>query len=157
MRTIIILIIVILFFYFYGKYYNRKIKSEIERFTTLNGLNPLTSYDDYGTFNFILQTDDLPYYNPKYEKMGCCFRTTRNGKKVPCKNVMIDYDEDKFFNFEGDSIRKELIGTNYSDHREYGSSMFGNSQMLINLTNPKISSLPPEPFNWEFNEQPIKY
>ena len=61
-RVIFIIFILVVMYYFFVGYYNGTINRRIEKFTSLNGLNPLTTYDDYGTFNFILQTDDFPYY-----------------------------------------------------------------------------------------------
>lgn len=142
-------------YYFFVGYYNGTINRRIEKFTSLNGLNPLTTYDDYGTFNFILQTDDFPYYDSTYEELGCCYKTGIKNKtpKGPlCKSQIRDYDKDVFFNFEEDKVRKFLPGANYSDHRDLGSAIFGDSQLFVNLFNPKLSSQPPEPFNWEFPE-----
>src|SRR5205823_3078234 len=64
---VITIIIFIIIFYL--------ITTTKENFTSLVDLNPLTTYDDYGTFNFILQTDDLPYWNPTYEDMSDNFKT----------------------------------------------------------------------------------
>jgi len=155
-RVIFILLFIVIGYYFFVRYYNGTINQKVERFTSLNGLNPLTTYDDYGTFNFILQTDDLPYYDPTYEKMGCCYKTFHKqpAPKGPlCQSLIRDYDKDSFIDFDQDKVRRELVGANYSDHLDYGSSIFGDSHMFINLFNPKLSSLPPEPFNFEFQEE----
>src|SRR5687767_7679485 len=63
---IFVIICVILFFV---------LKNNKETFTALVDLNPLTTYDDYGTFNFLFHTDDFPYYDPTYENLGCSVRT----------------------------------------------------------------------------------
>lgn len=153
MNALLILAIIIVIYYCYTNYYDTSIKNDIEQFTTLNGLNPLTTYDDYGTFNFLLHTNDLPYYDPTYAKMGCCFKTYDGSTvKKPCFSRKEVYDEDSFINYNDDNLRREVLGSNYADDLDIGSSMFGNSRMFINLSNPKISSQPPSSSNWKFSE-----
>jgi len=129
-------------------------KKNKENFTALVGLNPLTTYDDYGTFNFLFHTDDFPYYDPTYENLGCNVRTYPNTAQYREKNFkqsgqfdQIIVPENTFINFEGDKVRRELVPENYSQNMDYGSAKFKTNQMYINKKNPRWSMYAPEPFN----------
>ena len=53
--TAILVVFVILIIYWIGQNMSKTQETEIEKFTALSGIsNPLTSHDDYGTFNFIM-------------------------------------------------------------------------------------------------------
>lgn len=174
LQNIVILLIIIIAIIFSICKYNSEQKIQIEKFTAFSGLNPLTSYDDYGTFNFILHTDDMPYYDKGYGSIFC-------GKPdyvPPCKpklrgsvnptadhsdlKVNFDFDSDSFISYQGFKVRRNLIPSNYNDS-DYAKADFGstpdpdNSTWIINKLRPKESSDPPKPRNWYFNVHTKKY
>ena len=129
-------------------------KDNTEKFTTLVGLNPMTTYDDYGTFNFLFHTDDLPYYNPKYENLGCSVRTYPNtpeyiaeNAKTPGKFRQSVIPRGSFIDFQGDKVRRELVPENYSRDLDYSDANFKTNHMYINKKNPRLSMYAPVPMN----------
>lgn len=142
---IFIIVCIILFFV---------VKNNKEKFTALVDLNPLTTYDDYGTFNFLFHMDDFPYYNPTYENLGCSVRTYPNTPKYVAENAKEPgqfrqsiVPRDTFINFEGDKVRRELVPENYSKNMDYGNAKFVTNQMYINKKNPRLSMYAPVPSN----------
>ena len=129
-------------------------KNNKEKFTALVGLNPLTTYDDYGTFNFLFHMDDFPYYNPTYENLGCSVRTYPNNPEYVAKNAKTPgkfrqsvIPRGTFIDFEGDKVRRELVPENYSKNMDYGHAQFVTNQMYINKKNPRLSMYAPVPVN----------
>ncbi len=163
--------------------YNSDKKSQMEQFTALSGFEPLTSYDDYGTFNFILHINDLPYYDAK--GFGSIFcgkpdyvptKTKLRGSVNPTApnsdlKVDFDFDSDSFINYQGFKVRRELIPSNYatrtdkydrsgrSGRSEYSVADFGSDRAhwLIKKNRPRASSQPPEPLNYYFSPRHEKY
>jgi len=126
-------------------------KRNIEHYTALVGLNPLTTYDDYGTFNGILQMDDFPYWDPTYENMGCSVKTYSDPHGEYFKKCGIqgpeNVDLDSFINFDGDKVRRELIPSNYYKHLDLGNADFKTEHILVNRENPRLSAQPFQPSN----------
>jgi hypothetical protein len=105
-----------------------------ENFTALNSItSELTTYDDYGTFNNILQTDDLPYYDPTYMNMMCKFQ-----RKVP---------NDEYIPYDNDIMKRNMIPANYSNDLQIANANMQND-MLINKNQKKNSSVPPVAHNY---------
>jgi hypothetical protein len=161
--AIISLIILIIIIYLLVSKSNTSTKSDIEKFTGLNGIeSPLTTYDDYGTFNFILQIDDLPYYDPEYYNLLWKykdFKPSLAGKlKCGSRNGFppkaFDFDKDSFIDFEGIKVRRTLVPENYSKDNQYAPADFGKSQtnLLVKLDRPRASAQPPQPYNIYFGE-----
>ena len=176
MNAIILVIFIIVILLILCKY-NNDTQSQIEKFTAFSGLNPLTSYDDYGTFNFILQTDDLPFYDKGYMSIFCGepdyvppSHPKLRGSVNPTAShsdlkVDFDFDSDSFISYQGFKVRRDLIPSNYnsaSSGAEYARADFGsgpdpdNSVWLINKMRPRESSVPPEPRNFYFSRHPRK-
>ena len=138
---------------------NKRIEKEIEKFTALRGISsPLTTYDDYGTFNFLLSTNDLPYYDPTYEDLQMTAKDYNpKGQKRTCKlnaqRVTEDFCKDSFIDFEGFKVRRELVPENYSKHA-YMDANFDKNQLhlVIKKDRPRLSSNPPQPVNIYFNK-----
>lgn len=156
---LIAVIILMTLLYLIIFWHNQQIKKEIDNFTILTNIEgPLTTYDDYGTFNFILQTDDLPYYDPTYHemtnKLDQCDKTCEHNK-IFCKKCQQTRDiipTNRFFCTEdNEPIRKELVPANYTDGMHYASNTFNQKNyLLIKKDRPKTSSKPPQPFNYYF-------
>jgi hypothetical protein len=173
----IILILVIIYFVVNSKPDSNKPYSEngvnsnkpypenvenIENFTAISGMEgPLTTYDDYGTFNFLFHTDDLPYYDPTYFNLLCSYRdyVPDNGRKCGSltgkQNVDEDFNSDSFIDFEGWKVRRELIPSNYSN-KNYADADFDRNQLhlAIKKDRPQASAYPPQPHNVYFNKIP---
>jgi len=180
-KILLLLIFVFLIIYFIIKRYNRSIDQSVEKFTALSGIQqPLTTYDDYGTFNFLLHINDLPYYDSTYEDMSDDYRDyDKNGQsKQPevlyersrskmSKNE--NFNKDSFINFRGVKVRRELIPANYSPpdfmgiigknfnngkHNNYADADFDRNQLhlAIKKDRPKESAYPPQPYNIYFNK-----
>lgn len=142
---------------------NSKLKKQTENFTSLIGLNPLTTYDDYGTFNFILHTNDLPYYDKGFAGMFCptAYRakalTRFSGKsdyvpkiRKPNINANIDFDADSFIGYEGFKVRRDLVPSNYTIGNDYGNADLSQRDFSILIDRPMASINPPEPRNYYF-------
>jgi len=147
MQDLIIFIVICIILFFL-------VKDNKEKFTALVDLNPLTTYDDYGTFNFLFHTDDFPYYDPTYENLGCSVRTYPDTPAYIAENAK---DAGKFrqsvvprgtfIDFQGDKVRRELVPENYSKNMDYGNAKFVTNQMYINKKNPRQSMYAPVPVN----------
>lgn len=149
-----------------------KCKSK-ENFTALSGLNPLTSYDDYGTFNFILHTDDMPYYDKGFASIFCGKPDYVKEKPKPGGSVnpaadwpewdttdlkpYFNFDSDSFIDYIGYKVRRDLVPSNYADHMLYGRADFKTDQILINKMRPKESLVAPQPHNYYFVQPEKKY
>lgn len=129
---------------------NLKLKKQAEKFTALVGLNPLTTYDDYGTFNFLLHTDDLPYYDKGFAGMFCGKPDYVPEIRKPDINTNIDFDTDSFISYEGFKVRRELVPSNYVDGSKYGNIDLNENDRIIIKNRPKASILPPAPHNYYF-------
>src|SRR5579862_2875114 len=104
---IIILVSVLCIIIYFVIYTTKK-----ENFTSLVGPSkPLTTYDDYGTFNFIFHMDDLPYYNPTYEDLGDDFKNYSDGAKNFKYGGIFEkiIPKDSFINYDGKKVRRELV------------------------------------------------
>lgn len=122
--AIILLIIIVIVVYFLVKTNQKSIRTDF--FTLLRSIEkPLTSYDDYGTFNFIHHTNDLPYYDPIYDDMFYLTKTNYKPEtKLPLSDSIIS--SDSFINVRGDLVRRKLIPFNYTD---YGGTPNNNKRI----------------------------
>lgn len=67
-------LIIIILIYIYVSVHNKYFANKRENFVALSGIEgPLTTYDGYGTFNFIFNLNDLPYYDPVYWDASCLY------------------------------------------------------------------------------------
>ena len=160
--AILFLLIIILVVWILIKYNNTSIKESIENFTAISGIEqPLTTYDDYGTFNFLLQTDDLPYYDPTYENLGDDYRDyDPDGQKKTCglstsklsKNE--NFNKDSFIDYHGLKVRRELVPSNYNKNNMYADADFDRNQLhlCVRKNRPRESAYPPQPHNIYFNK-----
>lgn len=127
--------------------------SKSESFTALTGLNPLTSYDDYGTAAGIYHFDDLPYYDKGFKSMICGNpdyvpdRIPRLGGIYPDEHA--DHP-DSFIGYQGFKVRRELLGSNYNDLDVYSPASFDmiQKEWLIKKDRPQASSQAPEASNY---------
>ena len=104
--TVILIIIAILIIYWIGRNVSKTQETEIEKFTALSGIsNPLTSHDDYGTFNFIMQFDDLPYGTGYYEWLPIIKKLNENTIN---ENNIVE-------SLNGERVQKSIIPSNYSN------------------------------------------
>ena len=177
MNAIILVLLIVVICLILSKYNTDK-KSQIEQFTAFSGLNPLTSYDDYGTFNFLLHTDDEPYYDKGYASIFCGkpdyvppLHPKLKGSVNPTASdsdlkVNFDFDSDSFISYQGFKVRRDLIPSNYNSadsgamqaKADFGSGPDpDDSTWLINKMRPKESSKPPKPMNWYFDVRTKKY
>ncbi|XWV26273.1 putative orfan [Tupanvirus soda lake] len=142
-HAIILLVIIIFAIYWLTQSSSTIIKNNPEFFTILKGIqNPLTSYDDYGTFDFIHHTNDLPYYDPTYNNMINLTKTyTKYPNKMP-KWSGENFSKDGFIRVCGSKVRKELVPSNYSD-QSYAGAHFTN-----NINDEKIA---PQAYNFYFS------
>jgi len=144
MHPFIILIIVIIIITIFVHDTIKETEHQIEAFTVANNMQgPLLNYDDYGTFNFLFHTDDLPYYDPTYEWMGCDF-TNWDGA-----------DPNEYIKYDGDhKLRRRLIGSNYVDLRESANAKFDTDEdhILIKKNRVQASAYPPQPHNFYFGK-----
>lgn len=107
-RSVAILILVIIAFIIYWITTNTNtIEKNKEYFTMLMGFQkPLTTYDDFGTFNFLLHTNDLPYYDPTYDRMSDIMIHKDRSKRI--KNnigeVPFNYSKDRYAQIESNNI-----------------------------------------------------
>jgi hypothetical protein len=163
--AIIILIILFIIIYFVVLRSMNKINKETEHFTAISGMEqPLTTYDDYGTFNFLLQIDDFPYYDDTYEDMGCEFSNYNpigQAKKCGSRNGWQSRDEnfnkDSFIKYDGcHKVRRELVPSNYEKNNIYADADFDRNQLhlLIKKDRTRASEHPPQPYNIYFNKIP---
>jgi hypothetical protein len=113
-----------------------------EKFTALSGFNPLTSYDDYGNFNFIFHEDDLPYYDVGFKRIMC----TGNAPYT-------DFDKDSFIDYQGFKVRRELVPSNYTDDDQLSNADFDKNPIgfFVKKDRPRDSSEPPQPHNYYFS------
>lgn len=178
-RLLIFLIAIGVLLYIVIKWYNRSIDQSIENFTAISGIEqPLTTYDDYGTFNFLLQIDDFPYYDPTYVNMGDDYRDYKpnvknnriSGPSTSKLSKNENFNKDSFINFRGVKVRRELIPANYSipesihgwgnnfsghsKHNNYADADFDRNQihLAIKKDRPRESAYPPQPYNIYFNK-----
>ena len=162
---VILLVIIAIALYLLAR--NQNIESSKENFTVVVGTsNPMVTYDDYGTFNFILHTDDLPYHDPTYDILSD-YTKNRLDKKTKNRRPgwTEDFDTDSFFELCGYKIRRELIPSNYAEndgvhfHKfvihsnipEHGKfNKFVNSNIAREVNVPTSKRLAPEPYNYYF-------
>jgi hypothetical protein len=178
-KYIIAILAIIIGLIFIINYSNTNVTSQIEQFTANVGLNPLTSYDDYGTFNFIFHTDDLPYYDKGFASLFCGKPDYVPGKPLqPHWDVDFHWDRDSFIDYEGFKVRRELIPANYSNGELKGTLTTGQSQargargipmdgthfadadftsgeayIAIRKDRPRASAEPPVQSNWYFGRE----
>lgn len=134
---------------------------ESESFTALVGLNPLTTYDDYGTFGGILQMDDLPYYDQGFKRMICGKpdydpNSPESARRLGGQEPSTDFDS--FINYQGFKVRRELTPSNYINTDQYSIADFDKVKevWLIKKDRPKASSRPPEAHNYHFDRPVIE-
>ena len=158
MNKYLIFIILIIVFILYLEYYNKNIT---ENFVALSGIeSSLTTYDSYGTFNFLFNTNDLPYYDPTYDNLGCDFREPAPKSKTSCGSVLMtagsveDFSRDTFIEYEGQKVRRNLVPANYSEEQSFADAKFDRNQLhlAIKKDRPRASAQPPQPHNIYFNK-----
>lgn len=111
--AIVLLLIIVIIFYFIIKS-NQKI-NQMDFFTLLRSIEkPLTTYDDYGTFNFIHHINDLPYYDSTYDDMIYLTKTTCKPKLTDASDPNSLIPTDSFVNVRGNLVRRKLIPFNYT-------------------------------------------
>lgn len=132
-----------------------------EPFTALGPIQgTLTSYDDYGTFNFIHHFNDFPWYDSTYSDMGCSMKNDSIGLSWKCcDNNKIQCNKDglrSYIKYDGDTLRRKMIPSNYSDHPEYADADFTKNMLhiLVRPDRPKTASSPPQPYNIYYGEYP---
>ncbi|XWV25019.1 putative ORFan [Tupanvirus deep ocean] len=132
-HAIMLLIIIIFIIYWLTYSSSTTIKNNPEFFTILKDIqSPLTSYDDYATFNFIHHTNDLPYYDPTYNNMVNLTKTnTKYPNAIPKWNGE-NFSKDSFIRVCGNKVRRELVPSNYSD-QAYANADFTNSTINENI------------------------
>jgi hypothetical protein len=177
--NIIIILIILIVIVLLVNYSNFCIATQVEQFTALSGFNPLTSYDDYGTFNFILHTDDMPYYDKGFATLFCGKPDYVPGEPLqPHWDVDFHWDRDSFIDYEGYKVRRELIPSNYykgelsgtlapsqaqarsargipmnGDNLADADFDSGEEYIAIRKDRPKASAQPPVQFNYYFGRE----
>jgi hypothetical protein len=162
---LLVVLVIIIYLIATSNKYSSLTDQTTESFTALRGIeSPLTTYDDYGTFNFILQTDDLPYYDPTYDDMGCAYKdyVKVKGQGEKCGNIMDlsardeNFNHDSFIDFGGRKVRRELVPANYNKEWQYADADFDRNQLhlAIKKDRPQASAVPPQPHNVYFNKIP---
>lgn len=117
-KIYILILLIIIFIVLYFLIKTQTILNYKEEFTTIVGTSdPLVTYDDYGTFNFIHHFNDLPYYDPTYNIISDYTKNRMNqhNKKKEIKLKSEHFDDDSFFELCGCKIRKKLIPSNYAE------------------------------------------
>lgn len=166
-KIYIMILLIIVFTVLYLLVKNQNIEQYREDFTAIVGTsNPLVTYDDYGTFNFIHHFDDLPYYDPTYNIMSDYTKNRLDStqKNIDKKLESEDFDSDSFFELCGYKIRKELIPSNYAETK---NAHFTKYATHVNLPeHPKFKKVidtqlatshtvddrsAPQPYNYYFN------
>lgn len=134
-------------------------------FTALNGMEkPLVTYDDYGTFNYLMHFDDLPYHDSTYDNMSCAWRSYDPHKydtKYTPNTFTRNEITDSFIEFDGcsrqncriiaqgnergDKVRRSLVPSNYVADQNYSLSNFDEHPpfLLLDLNRSRESSEPP--------------
>jgi len=130
---------------------------EPEAFTALVGLNPLTTYDNYGTYGDILQLDDLPYYDAGFKSM-ICGKPDYEPEAPRLGGQQVRTDSDSFISYQGFKVRRELTPSNYVDTDQYSIADFDKVKevWMIKKDRPKASSAPPEPQNYHFDRPVVE-
>lgn len=147
------------------------VSSSNENFTKLTGFNPLVSYDDYGTFNGIMHTNDivsfkrpnlsmregsvLPYYDPTYNNMTCIINDYQESDDY-LNNIEAreNINFDSFISNDGlHKVRRNLVPKNYTEHTHHANAEFDLNQrhLAIKKDRPQASQQPPQPHNIYFN------
>ena len=93
-------------------------KKNIEKFTALTGMqSPLTTYDDYGTFNFMFHFNDLPYDTTKKPSKieEYLYKSESDLIKPEPINNNLDFDHDNFIRVGNNTVRRKLVPHNYSN------------------------------------------
>uniref|UniRef100_A0A6C0LT06 Uncharacterized protein n=1 Tax=viral metagenome TaxID=1070528 RepID=A0A6C0LT06_9ZZZZ len=165
--TFALLIIIIFMIIIIYKCYNNKIHSNVEKFTALSGIEvPLTTYDDYGTFNFLFNLDDFPKFDHTYDQMAGWFtnwdphKFAEQPKKCGSRNNLQSKDEifkDSFIKFDGDhKLRRELVPANYINNNNFADADFDRNQLhlAVKKDRPRASAHSPQPYNIYFNKIP---
>lgn len=138
--------------------------TESEAFTSLVGLNPLTTYDNYGTFGDILQFDDLPYYDKGFKSM-ICGKPDYDPSSPESKRRLGGQWEppavdslDNFIPHQGFKVRRELIPSNYIDTDKYSIADFDKVRevWMIKKDRPKASSKPFQAENYHFDRPVVE-
>lgn len=155
----ILLLILVIIAIVYIRYHNNTIS---ENFVALSGISsPLTTYDSYGTFNFLFNTNDLPFYDQTYDDMGCNFKEPAPISKTACGTshgsnlpIINDFNRDTFIEYDGQKIRRDLIPANYSIDQSYADAKFDRNQLhlVVKKDRPRASAQPPQPHNIYFNK-----
>lgn len=162
MSKFIVLVICIIAVLFYVKYHNMSVK---EKFVALTGIeSQLTTYDSYGTFNFLFNTNDLPYYDPTYDNLGCEFREKAPVSLTTCgtgHGTTLPYDDfntDSFIEYEAQKVRRNMVPYNYWIEQSFADAKFDRNQLhlAIKKDRPRASAVPPKPQNYYFNKEYIK-
>lgn len=159
--TLIIVIAIMIYFV------NKLFFSRNENFTALGPIGqPLVTYDDYGTFNFIFHTDDLPYYDHEYDDLEYNYKDfdtvdlNTNSKKCGSFNCILtkneNFNKDSFIDYQGNKVRRELVPMNYFMNDQYADADFERNQLhlAIKKDRPRQSAQPPQPYNVYFNKIP---
>jgi hypothetical protein len=147
----------------------RSTKDMMENFTMLKSIaglfgGSMVTYDDYGTFDFMLHTDDLPFYDPTYNDLSCAYRDfntvdkSTNAKKCGSANCILtrneNFNKDSFLDYGGVKVRRELVPRNYTENTFYADADFERNQLhlAIKKDRPQQSAAPPQPHNIYFNQ-----
>ena len=133
---------------------NANLTKQIENFTTLSGFNPLTNYDDYGTFNFIFHENDLPYFDPGFASIFCGEPDYVPGPpRKPKFTFDLGFDQDSFIDYQGFKVRRELVPSDYTKGMEYGNANFNPAQpdVMVRKDRPRASAEPPQAHNYYFS------
>jgi hypothetical protein len=131
-----------------------------EKFVALSGIeSPLTTYDGYGTFNFLFNFDDLPYYDPTFENLEYELKDyDPKGQEKPCGSindgqpVNVDYDHDSFIEYDNHKVRRELVPSNYTKYNYAAPADFGRMHFIVKKDRPQASAYAPEPYNYYFKK-----
>jgi len=134
-----------------------------ETFTALSGFNPLTTYDDYGTFGGILHTNDLPYYDKEFKAMICgdSDYVADTPTTKPRLGGVWQTDKanhpDSFIDYQGYKVRRSLLASNYASDDNMSPAAFDviRKPWLIKKDRPRASSAAPEAWNYHFDNPVI--
>jgi hypothetical protein len=140
-------------------------KDVIENFTMINGMNPLTTYDDQDTINYRFNLNDLPianlslYHNlnkpdspSTYEDNNKSLHTDQIGTENIINNNQF-WRNKYFIYYDGSKINQSLVPSNYNDFKGYAMAEFDKNQLhlAINPTRPRFNT------KRAFDEQNIYY
>lgn len=149
MCNLIYIFVIIFVIYAMYRFYKYLVFKQLEKFTSLTEIQmPLATYDDYGTFNFLLQTNDFPYYDPTYQNLTNNFTNIDSKTDINPLNKCETKNESEFINYDGkNKLRRKLKPSNYTDYNFVSDADFKNVHLLVKKDRPKQSFQPPQPHN----------